>query len=108
VESTNRDDTVDDKILAKSEALELVSQKLETMTTPDEPFVIVDSHTFEKPYGWVFFYNTKKFVETGLLQHTLAGNGPVIVNKYDGTIRFFGSSPSTDWIAEYERELAQQ
>jgi Immunity protein 35 len=108
METTNRDDTVGDKILSKPEALELVSQKLETMTTPDEPFVVVDSHTIEKPYGWVFFYNTTRFVETGFLQHTLAGNGPVIVNKYDGTVRFFGSGrPTGDWVAEYERKLAQ-
>jgi hypothetical protein len=67
VESTNRDDTVDDKILAKSEALELVSQKLETMTTPDEPFVIFDSHTLEKPYGRVFFYNSEEICGNRLL-----------------------------------------
>ena len=34
-----------------------VAQKLETMTMPDEPFLVVESHTIEKPYGWVFFCN---------------------------------------------------
>ena len=66
--------------LTKLQALELVSRELQSMTTPDEPFVVVDSHTIEKSYGWVFFYNSRKFVETGLLQYRLAGNGPVIVN----------------------------
>jgi hypothetical protein len=91
------------KILSKADALELLSQKLQTMTTAEEPFVIVDSHTIEKPDGWVFFYNTKRFVETGIDRYRLAGNGPVIVNKYDGTVQIFVSSPLKDWIADYER-----
>ena len=66
--------------LTKLQALELVSRELQSMTTLEDPFVIVDSLTLEKPYGWVFFYNSRKFVETGLLQYRLAGNGPVIVN----------------------------
>ena len=74
------------------------------MTTPDEPFVVVESQIIEKPYGWVFFYNSKSFVETGLLQYTLAGNGPVIVNKYDGTVQFLGSSEAQlEVLGEYDR-----
>jgi hypothetical protein len=74
-ESTNRDHAVGDKILSKSEALQLVSQMLETMTTPEESFVVVESETIEKPYGLVFFYNSTKFVETGIFSYPLAGNG---------------------------------
>jgi hypothetical protein len=93
--------------LTKLQALELVSRELQSMTTLDKPFVVVDSHTIEKPYGWVFFYNSKQFVKTGIFSHTLAGNGPVIVNKFDGTVNIFGSSrPLEHWIAEYERKLA--
>jgi len=100
--------TMNTEVLTKAQAVDLVSQKLEAMTTPDEPLVIVYSHTIEKPYGWIFFYNSKKFVETGIFSYTLAGNGPVIVNKYDGAVHFFGSGrPIEDWIAEYERELIQ-
>jgi hypothetical protein len=91
VEATNPDDTVDEQILSKSDALEIVSRELQSMTTPEEPFVIVDSHTIEKPYGWVFFYNSKKFAETSIFSYTLAGNGPVIFSKYDGT------EPKTLW-----------
>ena len=96
------------EVLTKAQALELMSRELQSMTTPEEPFVVVDSHTIEKPYVWVFFYNTKRFVETGEFSHTLAGNGPGIVNKYDGTVHFFGSSrPTKDWIAEYERKFGK-
>ena len=109
-----REDTVPDTSHLNPEAIRRATESCpfcpgnEAMTTPDEPLVIVYSHTIEKPYGWIFFYNSKKFVETGIFSYTLAGNGPVIVNKYDGAVHFFGSGrPIEDWIAEYERELIQ-
>jgi hypothetical protein len=39
MEATNRDDTMGDKTLSRSDALELVSRELRSMTTPDELFV---------------------------------------------------------------------
>ncbi len=75
------------------------------MTTPGTPFAIVESHTIEKPYGWIFFYQSKKFLESGLSQDKLTGNGPIIVNKYDGTIEFLGSSTTWELIAEYETKF---
>ena len=75
------------------------------MTTPGAPFAIVESHTIEKPYGWIFFYQSTKFLQTGLDQDKLAGNGPIIVNKYDGTIEFLGSTTTWELIAEYESKF---
>jgi hypothetical protein len=95
-------------MLTKSEALELVSQKLQKMTTPDDPFVVVDAGTIEKPFGWVFFYNSKRYLETEDYRYALAGNGPVIVNKHDGAIEFFGTvKPPAEFIAEYESKLGE-
>jgi hypothetical protein len=93
-------------MLTKPEAVELVSKKLRQMSTPDDPFVVVDADTIEKPFGWVFFYNSKKFLETGAFSYSLAGNGPVMVNKHDGTVEFFGTvKPPLEFIEEYERKL---
>jgi hypothetical protein len=72
-----------------------------------EPCVIADEGTIEKPYGWVFFYNTKKYLETKQVRYALAGNGPVIVNKHTGTVDFFGTHKTPlEIVAEYERKLA--
>jgi len=91
-------------MLTKDEALELVAAKLRTMSPRDDSYIVVDADTIERPFGWVFFYNSKKFLETGAFSHRLAGNGPVIVNKHDGTIEMFGASkPPMTIIAEYER-----
>jgi Immunity protein 35 len=94
-------------MLTKTEALEIVSKRLEQMSTPADPFVVVDKNTIEKPFGWVFFYNSRRFVETGEFRYRLAGNGPVIVNKHDGSVEFFGTGrPPLEFVAEYEQKLA--
>jgi hypothetical protein len=94
-------------MLTKTEALELISSKLQQIGTPTDPFVVVEKSTIEKPFGWVFFYNSKKFVDTGVSRYRLAGNGPVIVDKFTGTVEFYGSGkPVEEIIQDYEKELA--
>jgi hypothetical protein len=76
-------------MLQRSEALELVSNHLDGKSSDDVQYVVVDESTIEKPFGWIFFYQSKKFLETGIFMHRLAGNGPVFVNKVTGEIDFF-------------------
>jgi len=93
-------------ILTKEQALEIVSTKLHQMSSSDDPFMIVEADTIERPFGWVFFYNSKKFIETGLLKYRLAGNGPVIVNKTTRTVEFYGTNkPVEELIKGYEQEI---
>ena len=93
-------------MLTKTEALEIVSKKLKEMSPSDDTFVCDDTGTIEKPFGWVFFYNSKTYLETGEIRYALAGNGPVIVNKETGSVDFFGTSRSPLAIVEeYERKL---
>jgi hypothetical protein len=86
-------------MIEKSSAIELVSEKLKEMAPFGEVWVVIPEKTIEKPYGWVLFYNTKEFVETGDFIHRLAGNGPVIVEKTSGKIKFFGSGESLESIS---------
>lgn len=93
-------------MLTKQQALELVSRKFQQMTTPDDPFVVVEEETIEKPYGWIFFYNSKKYIESGQIRFALAGNGPVIVNKRTETVEFCGTNRSVqELIEDYEKKL---
>lgn len=86
------------------QALQLVAERLQQMDSPDDPSVIIETNTIEKPFGWVFFYNSKKFVETGVFRYRFAGNGPVIVNKKTGAVEFYGSNkPVEQIIEEYEQ-----
>jgi hypothetical protein len=94
-------------VLTKREALELVSELLQPMGNARDSFVVVDKHTIEKSFGWVFFYQSKRFVETGEFRYRLAGNGPVIVNREREIVEFFGTDrPPQNVSQEYERKLA--
>jgi hypothetical protein len=48
---------------------------------------ILDDKTVETEYGWIFFYDSKKWVETKTLGCRMVGNIPVLVEKVDGSIR---------------------
>ena len=43
--------------------------------------VLIDEATREESFGWVFFYQSKKYLETGDFRHALAGNAPLIITR---------------------------
>ena len=74
---------------------------------PDDTYVIVEDLTIEKPFAWIFYYNSKKYLKTGDINDAVAGNGPVFVNKHTGEIKFCGSGISLEkLLLEYERKWA--
>lgn len=71
----------------------------------DGEYTILWEHTVDKPYGWVFFYNHKKFVE-GDEDFQLVGNAPIIVDRVNGELRVTGTGrPLEYYLAEYEATL---
>ena len=98
-------------MLTKDEARALLLAELERMPMPRDPddptkLVIVDEHTIEKDWGWVFFYSTDRYVETGDFRYALVGNAPVIVNRYTGERIITGTGkPIEQYIRKYERQL---
>ena len=70
----------------------------------DEP-AIADNHTREEVFGWVFFYNSKRFLETGEFLRRLAGNGPVIVDGLTGEVSMLGTAGGAQGqIADYVKK----
>lgn len=71
----------------------------------DPELVIVDGGPSETTHAWVFFYNTREYVETGEFSAALAGNGPILVNKITGNIETFGMAvPLEKVFAEYDKK----
>lgn len=69
-----------------------------------DSLVILHGHTLEKPWGWVFFYTSKQFHETGDSRFALAGNAPYIVERETGRLIQTGTAlPLDEYIANYER-----
>lgn len=65
---------------------------------------IVDKFTLERGFGWVFFYDSAKHLETGKISDAIAGNAPIIVDRNDGSVHETGTAhPVEHYIQVYER-----
>jgi hypothetical protein len=68
---------------AKSIALQLIRKSYDLSSIGDT-IEIVDAKTRELPKGWVFFYNSARFLRTGDFDSMLMGNKPVFVHRETG------------------------
>jgi Immunity protein 35 len=93
-------------MLDRISAEELVANRLAVMSPADDCWLVVSEKIIERHFGWIFFYNSERFLTTGKTMYRLAGNGPVFVNKITGSVEFFGSRPPLQVILEkYETGL---
>ncbi len=53
---------------------------------PNTQLAILNEKTEEYEFGWVFYYNSVKYIETGDFRDALGGNAPLIVNRFNGEI----------------------
>ncbi len=68
-----------------------------------EPLEIMESETIERPFGWVFFYNSRSYRETKRFEDMLLGNTPLIVDRTTAQLHVTGTAePIEYYIAEYE------
>jgi len=89
---------------AKNIALAKLAEYQEFETTIT--FVLVESETIEKEWGWIFVYQSKEYLDTNEIQYALAGNAPFIVNRHTGKLSVTGTAQPLDYyIAEYEKNL---
>lgn len=74
-------------MITKEQAIQIVINYVTKNGTylRDNPPYIVKSRITELPYGWLFFWGSKKFQETGDVKWAYIGNSPLLVDKYDGT-----------------------
>jgi len=64
---------------------------------PDVKLQILAESTEEYDFGWVFYYNSAKFIETGDLREALVGNAPLIFNKESGELVVTGTAHDTSY-----------
>lgn len=65
---------------------------------------LVITRVFERPYGWDFCYQTRRYVESGRSGDALLGPGPLLILNADGTIipRFTGLSVENE-LRDFEQ-----
>jgi len=89
--------------ITKARALEIARKAVDDLKA-SQPLVLLQDKTLEKDFGWVFFYTTKKFQETGDKKFLMPGNGPLVVDRLGGATHFLTSSmPPARAVEEYEK-----
>jgi|SRR5215469_15147353 len=98
-------------MVTKEQAVEIVLREINKESPDGADCVIVD--TVEKPYGWMFFYQPRRYLETGNPLDKLIGGGPIVVDT-DGSVHHLGVAPLTsehpwdDFIAAYDRSRERE
>src|SRR5688572_26125898 len=88
-----------------TEARSLIVAQIATWPapSPDDEWVILDAHTIERDWGWVFFYGPRRYQDTGDFRFAVAGNAPFFVRRADGEVYSSGTAHSIeDYIVDFE------
>src|SRR5262249_42839338 len=73
---------------------------------PGDELVLVDDDTLERDWGWVFFFASRRWRETGEPALRNEGEGPLIVNRFDGQVVATGTGrPSEYFVTRYDTEF---
>jgi len=86
------------------QAQEMARQYLHRMESCSRvPLQIVDVR--EESFGWIFFYQSKEFIDTGNFSTMLAGNAPFIIDRDSENLCVLGTAHPVDF---YIRDYAAQ
>ena len=69
------------------------------------PLCFMHEHTIAKRYGWVFFYQSRAYVQAGGKIPGVAGNLPFLVDRFERRVVGLGVLWERD-LAAYEAKLA--
>ncbi len=90
-------------------AARTIAQEVVDSWQADQAEHLALGYVQEFPGSWVFTYNSQAFLETGAIEHALAGDsGPIVVSKDDGSTRlapadaemedYLKEAPNGDWV----------
>lgn len=97
-------------MISITQAKQFAHTYLSSLSEDLEPdsVVIIDSATIERAFGWVFFYQSRDYMESGSASDCLAGNAPLIVDRLTGNVVPTGTAhPIEHYLAEYEASRGQ-
>jgi hypothetical protein len=85
----------------ESEARKIAIAYLDSMTRRSGcEIAIIDGATIEKSYGWIFFYDSKQYLESGNFSDRLVGNAPIVVARADGGIHETGTARPLEYYLD--------
>jgi hypothetical protein len=68
--------------------------------------VLLPAQTLEEAFGWVFFYQSREYVETGRSSAKLATPAPLLILRKTGELRVLGTDlPVENYLVQYRAAL---
>jgi hypothetical protein len=94
-------------MLNRQQAQDLVEGMIGEIDGDSDDWAVVQAEsTIEKPWGWIFFYQSRKYLETGEFSCQLLGNSPIFVNRKTGIAWVSGTAESVEeYIQQYESQI---
>lgn len=90
-------------MISRIQAQVLAESHISQIAGSEISFAILDARTVERPFGWVFFYQSRRYLETRDPSEVLAGNAPLIVDRLTGEITETGTAYPLDYyLSRYE------
>ncbi len=88
--------------LTFSQAIGVAELELLSLSSGRAKLQLLADKAEEFDVGWVFYYQSARYIETGNIYDTVAGNGPLFVSRSDGRPFCVGyHRPLADSIAAY-------
>lgn len=92
-------------MIDEAKAFAIAREYVKSLRWPGiEEMALYEHATLERPFGWVFFYNSRSFMETGDFRDDAVGNAPIIVDRRDGSIHVTSTAgPLERLLEKYEQ-----
>jgi hypothetical protein len=88
--------------LAKEIALRHIKSNYQ-VPNKEEEISIVDDLTVEKEWGWIFIYQSHKWIETRDRRYQILGFCPIVIEKFDGNLYYLDEGVNMEeCIKKYE------
>lgn len=85
---------------ARRRAMAHISRDFDLRAQADH-VVIIDAKTMEAVKGWLFVYNSARFLETGNVGDMLMSNRPVFVDRLTGTAEYASAAVTLDDMLDH-------
>jgi hypothetical protein len=91
-------------MLSFSETRDIASKEIQKMSSAGIQLVLIEDASLDYDEYSVFFYQSKKYFESGNFSDLLAGNAPLIIDKYKGEIHTTGTANDIEYyLRSFER-----
>jgi len=87
--------------ISKGEAMRIALGYIEQLQRENGiELELLEGETIERSFGWIFFYQSKCYLQSGCLSDALAGYAPIVVARADGRIHVTGTARPLEYYLE--------